>query len=188
MARSPINTAVADGMQSVPGRLPAESTPRAFAGGPPSLSLAAGNESSPSPDDHDPPPRPGLQGLKLSPLGSYDPGRSPLVCESVQSRSTRLGIPRVEAISPAGSSGSCSAENESKTPFSFAETPGGWAGDERRLLEAAKLPSCCSGSCSSSPSPSTLSSPADKLLRLPRGKSFRFFIDGEEGASSEMKI
>eukprot|EP00903_Cladosiphon_okamuranus_P011161 g10534.t1 len=121
------------------------------------------------PADDSEPSLPTLGGLKLSLLGSCDTSRSPPPAFFSASRHGGLGV-----VSPCESARS-SASNKGELgslPLSDPPAPGG----APRLAKGHHQTS--SSPTSSSP---CLSPGIDKLLHLPRGRSLRFFIDGDEG-------
>lgn len=143
-------------------------TPRGFAARPP-LSVA---EADPTDDVE--PSLPTLGELKLSLLGSYDSGRSPPVALFSGCRCGDVG-----AVSPSESARSSISKTGEESGLSISDAPD--TGTSRRKNRPS------SSACSSSSASSLMSPPVDKLLHLPRGRSLRFFIDGDEGLAKEKK-
>lgn len=129
-----------------------------------------------NPADDAEPSLPTLGGLKLSLLGLCDASRSPAAAFFSPGRSGGVGVGvgvGVGAVSPCESAMS-SASNR---------------GGEQGAPPEPGAPRLAEGKASSSASSSSpfLSPRVDKLLHLPRGRSLRFFIDGDEGLGNEKK-
>lgn len=131
------------------------------------------------------PSLPTLGGLKLSLLGSCDASRSPPPAGLLLLPAGRLGD--VGAVSPcesARSSASNKGEEHQQSAMSFSDPP---------LLPpdtGAPRGGMDQPSSSSSASPvysPLLSASVDKLLQFPRGRSLRFFIDGDEDLGNEKR-
>lgn len=149
-------------------------TPRGCSARPPPPSVA---ETDPA-DDAAEPSLPTAGGLKLSLLGSYgDASKSPPAAFFSASRCYGGGG---GAVSPAESAGSSTNDKVETVALPLSGPPDNGATSRRK-----DRPSSSSSACSC-PLPS-LSSPVDKLLHLPRGRSLRFFIDGDDGLANNEK-
>lgn len=121
---------------------------------------------------------PALGGLKLSLLGSYDAAsKSPPAGLFPAGRYACVG-----AVSPAESARSSASNRGEKSVLPLSDPPDTGAA---RWNGQPLSSSTCSSSSSPAPLPTVSSPRVDKLLHLPRGRSLRFFIDGDEGLANE---
>ncbi len=168
--------------------LPASPSPVIFC-----LAYSFGNTDGDEAPESPTPPR--LGDLKLSSLGSCDASKSPPLRLSAAAAASAAGgdyYGGVGEVSPAESVRSfASGQGETAPPSLLPEPPdadtpkrkGGPSPAASSLLSAAGAGAGADGS----PLFSASSSPVNKLLRLPRGRSLRFFIDVDDGPAKGNK-
>jgi len=157
----------------------------------PATRLLLGNTDAGEADEAEP-PTPPLGELKLSSLGSYDANKSPPLHLSAVAAAGAGGdyYGGVGDVSPAESTRSFASGKGERVPPSLlpespdTDTPKRKGGPSP---PASSLQSATAAAADGSPFFSASSSPVSKLLRLPRGRSLRFFIDGDDGLAKENK-
>lgn len=137
----------------------------------------------------EPPTPPRLGELTLSSLGSYDASKSPPLHLSTSAASAGGGgyYGGVGDVSPAESARSFASGKGERAPPSLLPEPPDTDTPKRKGAPSPAASSLLSAAAAADGSPffSASSSPVNKLLRLPRGRSLRFFIDGDDGLAKE---